>query len=1694
MVGNHHSNYSPRFFQPFYPRLTPRVMADELSVKMVTKLDGLEVKDMLKLKDMPHLVSPTMPDIWSWQIAIKEKLSLFPGLRMPFARLLSPDVLEVWSLTTRTDPSKFPNTLEETIETLNKSFRPTAMMSRRRFVISFTSWIFPTCGPLLVSFRRHTANFVKCCDAMELDAEMRGPLFLSTLVCLADTFRVVTARFNAVCESHPTVRMITEAFEELLTMRDAAIDEGLFSEKLPTSKFAMKDRSFSRPTSVADQHPARREERHSDRREERRSDRRESTEKHPGWFAMAKTIPQEERNRRKMEHVCLCCASPDHFLDSCPILAATTAAGSTLPRSVAPSSAPTTITTLARPSGVAPSSTPMTPTRTPFTGSRTSARTSSSVSPAFSVTTVAPVTPMTASRKSPTRSRTSVAAAGAPDAMMLCDTTAHDDAECPDLIPADSDDEEPDIADEEHSLAQDMHTVAVPDGQVVPPVDDTDETDAEDAHVLTVPEFDAKAHRVILHVALTEPPGVMAEFYVDCASDHSTMRRSYAEKLGLTLTPGPRMNFTSFAGKVKVHTQTTTIKCRLTDDGPDREISIHVCENSPPGDYILLGSIDHRDYDILGSMPRTLSWRGGISEEDQSDSIEVPIEPVQSHVLVPTDHIPVAVSDSIAGTPIGDVDLPDPPDPKSLENIVMPSVQMSEDSILTAPERVIIQNTTKEFADVYGPLDHEPAHVEPFRVELIDGAQPIRSPRRHTTPLKLAIMRKEAEYEDEMGFAVKSSSEWAAQELVVHQEGKDRVCQDLQGPNAVTKVDAYPIADQDELVRFAMGARYAIQTDIKSAFKNCPTDPETRHILAFVTPLGLREPTRVLFGARNAPPYFHRVIGEMINNEHMARWLKNFFDDCVLGAKTFGEFATAYRRFLFMCRKYHFFLKPEKTIICPRVLHVVGRIVQDGTVQADPSRFSAWNQAPIPRSKAVLHSFLGAAQWFSSFVPHMATIIGPLWDLLKGKVVWEWTAAHQRAWEYVKQAIADSEVLFYPILGALMYLFADASKIGIAAALFQHNTIETRWELVSLWSRKLTTAERKYSTIEQEALAVVGGMVRFRVFIQGPIIAHTDHSNLRFMETSENPRVQRLRIVLGEFEYSIRYNPGKFNILCDYLTRNFPGADDDTVETVDAQLCVVRNSTIELGREVTDLPHTLDGTTVVLNAAPPKDIEMAILAIAHADVMAGHGGKTRTLARIQPIIRWPGLSESVKDFVRSCSTCQKLRAEAPTIPELASTRSHAPYDSIFIDYLGPLTQIGELNHILVMADRFSRELVLEATGEPDATTTARLLYERWFCVKGIPKFITSDGASHFTEHDHMEELTRILHVNHHISAPYHPEGHSAVERQIYTVTQSIRALVRESPDWTVLVKPIEFACNSAVSRMLGTSPFQVVHGFPARVLLHDVVGTDPVDHAEDPFDFSLIIGQKALEMFQVIEDIEDEQYKDATAKQRELSAHGQVDYAMGDYVIIKFPRKQKLDVEWQGPFEVLRRDPEFKYHYFVRDLISNEEIRVHVNRLHEFQVGDMSPEDITAETSKFNEFRVESVLTTSSAQETNCTSASNGWDFRRCPTRTRMPGCLSTTAIGTPSSRITSPPMDSHGATRARVVQPTWRSSGRRQRRGRRQESLSLTLTSLLTPLLFPLGPLSSLTMSPQQLPPRSPRPPRSLGTLPFQTWKGEVL
>ncbi|GKA62618.1 putative reverse transcriptase domain-containing protein [Tanacetum coccineum] len=112
--------------------------------------------------------------------------------------------------------------------------------------------------------------------------------------------------------------------------------------------------------------------------------------------------------------------------------------------------------------------------------------------------------------------------------------------------------------------------------------------------------------------------------------------------------------------------------------------------------------------------------------------------------------------------------------------------------------------------------------------------------------------------------------------------------------------------------------------------------------------------------------------------------------------------------------------------------------------------------------------------------------------------------------------------------------YCDASKKGLGAVLMQ------REKVISYASRQLKIHKKNYTTHDLELGAVVFALKIWRHYLYGTkCIVFTDHKSLQHIldQKELNMRQRRWLELLSDYDYDIRYHPGKANVVADALSR-----------------------------------------------------------------------------------------------------------------------------------------------------------------------------------------------------------------------------------------------------------------------------------------------------------------------------------------------------------------------------------------------------------------------------------------------------------------------------------------------------------------------------------------------------------------------------
>jgi hypothetical protein len=464
-----------------------------------------------------------------------------------------------------------------------------------------------------------------------------------------------------------------------------------------------------------------------------------------------------------------------------------------------------------------------------------------------------------------------------------------------------------------------------------------------------------------------------------------------------------------------------------------------------------------------------------------------------------------------------------------------------------------------------------PAHtIWDHAIKLAPGAPPTLPAR--LIPLKQDELKAAHEFVEEhlkRGTIRRSLSPYAASFFFVKKkDGKLRPTQDYRPINKWTVKDrnVSPLIPQimDRLSNCTLFTMF----DVRWGYNNIRIKEGDEWKAAFLTQEGLFEPTVMFFGLTNSPATFQAMMNTIFRKEVAEGWLSVYMDDIAIHTKpengeTEEEHLARHRSYVHIVlerlAENDLYLKPAKCSFEQQQIVYLGVVVGHGKLEMDPKKLSSVTEWKIPRNPTEIRKFLGFTGYYRYFIQNYSKLARPLLELTHKATVWDWTARQQTAFDDLKNRMCAAPVLQQPDFERRFFLQVDASAYGVGAILSQEGrqfdtskispskTAKPKLHPIAYYSATFTPTERNYDIYERELLAVMKSLMHWRQYLgwtKEPFTVLTDHANLQYWKAPQNlnRRTARWHADLQEYDFEIKYIPGKTNTPADELSRP-PGVD-----------------------------------------------------------------------------------------------------------------------------------------------------------------------------------------------------------------------------------------------------------------------------------------------------------------------------------------------------------------------------------------------------------------------------------------------------------------------------------------------------------------------------------------------------------------------
>lgn len=464
---------------------------------------------------------------------------------------------------------------------------------------------------------------------------------------------------------------------------------------------------------------------------------------------------------------------------------------------------------------------------------------------------------------------------------------------------------------------------------------------------------------------------------------------------------------------------------------------------------------------------------------------------------------------------------------------------------LKGNENLALQKICAKYSDVFH-LDTDPlttTNIYKQKIYLKPNASPVyKKPYRLPFSQKQEIdMQINKMLQD--GIIEEAKSEWSAPLLLVPKKAdnngnkKFRLVIDYRGCNTQLQDEKWPLPCITDILDSLAGATYFTHLDLSQGYYQVELDESSRPCTAFtVGSKGQYQMTRLPMGLKISPNAFSRAMTIAMSGLNYKSCFI-YLDDLIVFGKNLIEHNKNLIKVLQRLREVNLKLNPNKCEFLKKELLYLGHVVSADGVLPDPEKIKAVQNYPVPKSADDTRRFVAFANYYRKYIENFAEIATPLNYLSRKNVQFEWTSECQLAFDTLKTALINPPVLQYPNFSPenTFILKTDASGHSVGAVLSNSDD-----RPIAYASRALNKAEKQYSTIEKELLAIVFGIKHFSCYLYGrKFIIYTDHRPLVYLFGMANPssRLTKFRLLIEEYNFDIIYIKGKNNVTADALSR-----------------------------------------------------------------------------------------------------------------------------------------------------------------------------------------------------------------------------------------------------------------------------------------------------------------------------------------------------------------------------------------------------------------------------------------------------------------------------------------------------------------------------------------------------------------------------
>lgn len=662
---------------------------------------------------------------------------------------------------------------------------------------------------------------------------------------------------------------------------------------------------------------------------------------------------------------------------------------------------------------------------------------------------------------------------------------------------------------------------------------------------------------------------------------------------------------------------------------------------------------------------------------------------------------------------------------------------------------------------------------------------------------------------------------------------KSRLCIDFRDLNKIVVPQSQPFPLIEDLIVKTRDCKFFSTLDLNSAFWSIPLRITDRHKTAFVTQESHYQWTCLPFGLKTSPAIFQRIMCNIIRKHKLGEFTVSYIDDILLFSKSFEDHVRHLKQLFQAIKSEGLRLKFSKCMFAADSVKYLGHIIQNNAVRPLKDNLISIKDFPIPRTQKNVRQFLGKINFYHKYVPKIAIRLDPLHNLLRKGQIFNWTKACQESFDEMKKILCSQPILtiFNPNLP--IHIYTDASILGVGAVLKQPQ--ENKEEKpVAYFSKKLNEVQKRKKAIYLECLAIKECVKYWQHLLIGrKFIVFSDHKPLENMniKSRTDEELGELTYYLSQYDFQIKYSPGKYNIEADCLSRN-PVLEAN--ENLDEQLKIVNliklkeilndqidNEQIQRNKDKLILKNNVHYKKVQKKEKIVLSEKFSIEFINKVHTDLGHIGNKQMQRMISPLYTAENLSKNIKIICENCIICIKNKSRGKKKYGLMSHLGPAtkPFEICSIDTIGGFGGSRSTKRYLhLLSDHFTRYAIILTSSTQNASDFIKLVksctetYDIGMILSDQYPGINSREFKSFLDEKNIPIV---------FTAVDSPFSNGLNERLNQTLVNKIRCKMNENNTklaWTTIAQNCVKTYNETEHTVTGFAPQYLLNGTDVTIL------------------------------------------------------------------------------------------------------------------------------------------------------------------------------------------------------------------------------------------------------------------------------------